>query len=127
MFFDNLAYAMGQASQGGGQGQGNPIAAFAPLIIMFAIFYFLLIRPQQKKAKQHKEVLGNLKRGDFVLTNGGLYGRITNVADDILTVDLGNNIEVKVGRSFIAGLVDKPERFKSDRKSKADKDESNED
>ncbi len=126
MLFANVAYAMGQAS-GGAQGQGNPIAAFAPLIIMFAIFYFLLIRPQQKKAKQHKELLNDLKRGDYILTSGGLYGRITAVSGDILTIDLGNDVEVKVGRSFIAGLAENPGKTKADKKNKTEKkEESNE-
>ncbi len=116
MFSTSLAHAMGAAPQGA-EGQGNPIAAFAPLIIMFAIFYFLLIRPQQKKAKQHKELLANLKRGDWVMTSGGLYGRITAIQDDILSVDLGNDMVVRVGRSFIAGVTDAP---KDAKKSKSD-------
>ncbi|MGE4265314.1 MAG: preprotein translocase subunit YajC, partial [Desulfovibrio sp.] len=63
MLFDNLAFAMGGAAGNGGA-SGNPLGAFVPLILMFAIFYFLLIRPQQKKAKQHKEMINNLKIGD---------------------------------------------------------------
>jgi len=121
MFFASLAHAMGAAPQGGAQGQGNPIAAFAPLIIMFLIFYFLLIRPQQKKAKQHKELLSNLKRGDWIMTNGGLYGRITAVNGDVLSVDLGNDLVVKVGRNFVAGVTEpqKEER----KKGKKDKEQ----
>lgn len=124
MFFASLAHAMGAAPQGGAQGQGNPIAAFAPLIIMFLIFYFLLIRPQQKKAKQHKELLSNLKRGDWIMTNGGLYGRITAVNGDVLSVDLGNDMVVKVGRNFVAGVT---EPQKDDRKKgKKDKEQAQE-
>jgi preprotein translocase subunit YajC len=106
MFWENVAFAMGQPAGGAG-GQGNPIMAFMPLILLFVIFYFLLIRPQQKKAKQHREMLSNLKKGDYVVTGGGLYGRITGVADDVLTVDLGNNMEVKVSRSYISAVTDK--------------------
>lgn len=124
MFFTSLAHAMGAAPQSGGQGQGNPIAAFAPLIIMFLIFYFLLIRPQQKKAKQHKELLANLKRGDWIMTNGGLYGRISAVNGDVLQVDLGNGLEVKVGRSFVAGVTDPQKEDK--KKGKKDKEEEKE-
>lgn len=98
------AYAMG-APAGGAEGGGNPIAAFLPLILMFAIFYFLLIRPQQKKAKQQKEMLQNLKVGDYVLTGGGMYGTITKVKDDVLTVELADNLTVKVNRNFVSGLA----------------------
>lgn len=104
MFFDSIAYALGQAPTGGGQ-PGNPIMTFLPLILMFVIFYFLLIRPQQKKQKEHKLMLDNLTRGDRVVTAGGLYGRITEVRDDILTLDVGGDVQVQVGRGFISGLV----------------------
>lgn len=104
MFFADLAYAMGQAPEAGAQ-PGGPLMTFMPLILMFVIFYFLLIRPQQKKQKEHKQMLDNLSRGDRVVTAGGLYGRVIEVKDDILTVDLGNDVHVQVGRGFISGLV----------------------
>lgn len=105
MFFAETAFAMG-ATQGGAEG-GNPIAALMPLILMFVIFYFLLIRPQQKKAKQHKELLANLKKGDKVITGGGMYGRIVEVDGDVLTVDLGNNMSVEINRNFVSGLAER--------------------
>jgi preprotein translocase subunit YajC len=104
MFFDTLAHAMGQAPAAGGQ-PGNPLMTFMPLILMFVIFYFLLIRPQQKKQKEHKQMLENLTRGDRVITAGGLYGRVIETKDDVLTIDLGNDMHVQVGRGFISGLV----------------------
>ncbi|SDB53951.1 preprotein translocase subunit YajC [Desulfonatronum thiosulfatophilum] len=103
IFEPSLAFAMGA---NGAEGQGNPITAFIPLIVMFAIFYFLLIRPQQKKAKQHREVLGNLKKGDRVITAGGLYGRIHALNDDILTLEIGDNVKVQTNRNYIAGLAE---------------------
>lgn len=105
MFFDSVAYAMGAAGQGGAQGPAGQLGAFLPLILMFAIFYFLLIRPQQKKAKLHKEMLANLQKGDRVLTGGGLYGRITGLDGDELTVELAEGFSVKVDRGYIAGLA----------------------
>lgn len=104
MFFDSVAHAMGQAPAAGGQA-GSPLMTFMPLILMFVIFYFLLIRPQQKKQKEHKQMLDNLTRGDRVVTAGGLYGRVVEVKDDILTIDLGNDVHVQVGRGFISNLV----------------------
>ncbi len=104
MFFESIAHAMGQAPAAGGQ-PGNPLMTFMPLILMFVIFYFLLIRPQQKKQKEHKQMLDNLSRGDRVITAGGLYGRVTEVKDDILTIDLGGDVHVQVGRGFISGMV----------------------
>lgn len=116
MFFDGIAYAMGQA--GGEGGQGSPLSAFIPLILMFAIFYFLLIRPQQKKAKNHRIMLENLKKGDRVLTNGGLYGRITNMDGDVLTLALNDNQSVRINRGYVAGLADPDKKAPENPKEK---------
>ncbi|WP_027369648.1 preprotein translocase subunit YajC [Desulfovermiculus halophilus] len=120
MLWQDVAYAMGQSA--GGAGGQNPLVAFMPLIILFVIFYFLLIRPQQKKAKEHKEMLNNLKRGDSVITGGGLYGRINAINEDVLTLDLGGGQEVKVNRGYIATVTDKKvvESGKKEKKAKTE-------
>jgi preprotein translocase subunit YajC len=100
----DLAYAMGT----GGGGQGG-LGAFLPLIIIFAIFYFLLIRPQQRKAKLHKEVLATLKKGDRVVSSGGLHGIITGLADEVVTMEISPKVRVKVSRGSIAGVLRKAE------------------
>lgn len=105
MFFDSIAHAMGAGATGGAEGAGGGIQAMIPLILMFVIFYFLLIRPQQKKAKQHKELLSALKKGDNIITNGGIYGRIVSVNGDVLSIDLGNNVVVKISRAFVANTA----------------------
>ncbi len=97
------AFAMAPPPQGGTEGAPNPIMSFLPLIIIFAIFYFLLIRPQQKRAKQHRDFLDSLQRGDEVMTAGGLIGRIKGLTDDVVTLEVADNVRVKVGRSQIAG------------------------
>ena len=107
---------MGQTGGAGADGGGNPIAAFAPLIIMFAIFYFLLIRPQQKKTKQHNETLANLKRGDKVVTSGGICGQIVDLNGDVLTLEVGESTQIKVKRGFISGLDQLEEVQKKDTK-----------
>ncbi|HDM78546.1 MAG TPA: preprotein translocase subunit YajC [Deltaproteobacteria bacterium] len=109
MDFVSVAYAMGVGGQGGAQTGG--FGAFVPIILMFAIFYFLLIRPQQKKQKEHRQMLANLKRDDLVITQGGLQGKITNLTDTVVTLEIaevGKNadkVRVKVHRGYIAGLV----------------------
>lgn len=105
MFFPSLAYAMGAVPTGGDAG-GNPITAFLPLILMFGIFYFLLIRPQQKKAKLHREYLAGLKRGDYILSGGGIYGRIMEVHGDKLTVEISKDLNIEINRSFVSGPGD---------------------
>ena len=100
---DFLAYAMGTGGSGG-QGQGGGFAAFVPLILMFAIFYFLLIRPQQKKAKQHRELLSALKKGDRVVSSGGLHGVITGLTEDMVTMEIAPKVRVKVSRGSISGV-----------------------
>ncbi len=102
----DLVYAMGS---GGGGGQGGGLGAFLPLIIIFGIFYFLLIRPQQRKAKQHKQVLASLKKGDRVISSGGLHGVITGLTDDLVTMEISPKVRVKVSRGSIAGAIGKTE------------------
>ena len=104
---DFLAYAMGTGGSGGGQGSG--ITAFVPLILMFAIFYFLLIRPQQKKSKQHKAMLGAVRKGDKVITSGGLHGEITGMTDDVITMEIAPKVRVKISRGAISGVLKKGE------------------
>jgi preprotein translocase subunit YajC len=100
----DLAYAMG-TQPGGSGGQGSSLMTFLPIILIFVIFYFLLIRPQQKQKKEHQNLLANLKVGDNILTSGGIYGRITGIKDDKLTVEISDKVRVKINRSHIAGVI----------------------
>ena len=97
--FVSVAHAMGAQGQAG----GDPLMGFMPIILMLAIFYFLLIRPQQKRTKEHKAMLGALKKGDTVITSAGFIGRIVDLDDEMLTIDLGDT-KVQVGRGYVAGL-----------------------
>ena len=103
MFFltENVAYAM--APGAGGEGGGG-FATFIPLILMFVIFYFLLIRPQQKKTKEHRQMVSNLKKGDRIITSGGLHGRITGLSDTTLTVEIADKVRVKISRGNVGAL-----------------------
>ena len=99
--FASVAHAMGTA--GAGQAGGaDALMQFVPLIAMLAIFYFLLIRPQQKRAKQHKAMLEALKKGDQVLTTGG---RVVDIDGDILSIDLGSTT-VSLGRAYVVSVMD---------------------
>ena len=93
---------MGKGAAQGAQGSAG-FSSFIPLILMFVIFYFLLIRPQQKKAKEHQKYLANLKKGDSVVTSGGLHGEITGLTDTVVTLEIADNIRVKVSRQHILG------------------------
>ncbi len=122
----SIAYAMGQAGGGGAQGAAG-ISGFIPLILMFVIFYFLLIRPQQKKNKEHREMINNLKKGDRIITTGGLYGRITGITENVLTVEIAEKVRVKVNRGNVAALAQSasgPAAPKNNNKSKATKDQN---
>jgi preprotein translocase subunit YajC len=99
---------MGTAGQGG-EGASSQFAAFMPLILMVGIFYFLLIRPQQKKQKEHRQMLSNLQKGDVVVTQGGLQGKITGITDTVATLEIAEKVRVKVQRGYIAALVSKGE------------------
>ncbi|HIP29526.1 MAG TPA: preprotein translocase subunit YajC [Sulfurospirillum arcachonense] len=89
------------------QGGSDIFASLLPLIVLFAIFYFLVIRPQQKQAKTHKEMLGALKKGDKVITNGGLIGEVVKPEEDFIKVKLNDDTTVKVSRDYIAKKIEK--------------------
>jgi len=97
-----LAYAMGAP---GGGGQGSQIMSFLPIILIFIIFYFMLIRPQQRRAKEHRNLLANLKAGEYILTNGGIYGKVTGIKENTLTVEISDKVRVKVSRGHVAAVV----------------------
>jgi len=82
---------------------------FGPLIFIFAIFYFMIIRPQQKREKDRRTMLAKLKEGDEVVTIGGIFGKILNLKDDVVTLDVGDKIKIKVTRSAIGNVVKKSE------------------
>lgn len=109
--FVSTAHAMGSA--GGQAAGGEAWMQFAPLLLMLAIFYFLLIRPQQKKAKEHRAMLQALRKGDTVITNAGFIGRIVELDDDVLVLDLGET-KVQIGRGYIAGLAPSRKSGKKD-------------
>jgi preprotein translocase subunit YajC len=103
-----LAYAMGTppggAPAGGAQ---SALMNLVPLVLMFAIFYFLLIRPQQKKAKDHRALLDNLKKGDLVVTAGGMHGKVTAMDDAVITLEIATGVNVKFNKGHIASVVKK--------------------
>jgi preprotein translocase subunit YajC len=105
-------YAMGMGSGGAGQSGGAPaggmMGSLLPLLLMFLVFYILLIRPQQKRTKQHKEFLNSLKKGDEVITSGGLFGRVTGITESVVTLEVADKVRIKVQRGNISGTKPKP-------------------
>ena len=116
----NIAYAMGQGGAGAPGGSGG-FASFIPLILMFVIFYFLLIRPQQKKTKEHRQMVDNLKTGDRIITSGGLHGRVTGVTESALTVEIAEKVRVKVNRASVTALLQTTPPPAAPKKEKKDK------
>ena len=99
--FVTPAYAQAAAPAGGVAG----LASFLPLVLIFVIMYFLMIRPQQKRMKEHRAMVEALKKGDEVVTQGGLVGKITAVRDSELEVEIAPGVKVRVIRSTVTGLV----------------------
>ena len=94
------------AKSAGGQ-SGFDFTAILQLIIMFGIFYFLLIRPQQKKAKEHKNLVAALKKGDEIITNGGLLAKVTDVGDNFLTCKIAEKVEIKIQSHAVTTVLPK--------------------
>ena len=106
--FATPAYAQ---AAGGAAGAGGALFQFLPLILIFGIMYFLLIRPQQKKAKEHQTMLGALRRGDQVVTSGGIIGKVSKVAEgqNEVEVEIAPNIKVRVVKTTISTVLSKTE------------------
>jgi preprotein translocase subunit YajC len=109
-----IAYAMGQG--GATDGAAGGFAGFIPIILMFVIFYFLLIRPQQKRTKEHRQLVSNLKKGDRIITSGGLHGRVTGLDDTTLTVEIADKVRVKVSRANVSGVVQSTAQSQEEKK-----------
>lgn len=110
--FVSTAYA-----QAAGGAPGGGIEALFPLVLIFVVFYFMLIRPQQKKAKEHKGMLEGIRRGDRIVTGGGIIGTVSKVIDDNeLNVEIAPDIKVRVQRSLVAVVLSKTEPVNDDSK-----------
>jgi len=83
----------------------GPLVTLMPFGLMFLVIYFLVLRPQQQKTKEHREMLDNLKRNDEVITAGGLYGKVVQLSDDVITLEIAPNVRVRVSRPQISSLV----------------------
>ncbi len=102
-----IAFAADPAAGAAAGGALGQFGSFIPLILIFVVFYFLLIRPQQKQAKQHQVFLNELKKGTKVVTKGGIHGLIIALADNVITLEIAKGVEVKVSRDAIAGALTK--------------------
>ncbi|MBC7189279.1 preprotein translocase subunit YajC [Candidatus Aerophobetes bacterium] len=96
----NIAWA----ANGQDAGAGGLMGAFVPLILIFVIFYFLLILPQRRKQKEHQEMIKNIKKGDKIITSGGIYGTVTKVKKNYLEVEIANQVVIRLQRNAISAL-----------------------
>jgi len=115
-----VSEAWAQAA-GGTAGGTDLLVQFGPLILIFVVFWFLLIRPQQKRAKQHRAMVQALKRGDKIVTNGGIFGQVSHVADDHLMVEIADGVKIKIVRDAVSAVPVKPEPAKKDEKKEESK------
>lgn len=104
-FFISDAYAEGGAAAAGSPGEA--LMGFIPLLLIFVVFYFLLIRPQVKRAKEHKKLVESVTKGDEVLTSGGLVGKVVDVDENFIQVQIADNVTVKVQRQYVTSQVPK--------------------
>ena len=100
-----MSFVLAQATPAGAP--GNPILSFLPLIALFIIFYFLMIRPQMKRQKEHRNLVAALAKGDEVVTNGGMAGRVDEVGESFLTVEIAPNVKVKLQKGAVSQVLPK--------------------
>ena len=113
--FITPAYAQGSLFGGGAGGDGGMLMSLLPFILIFVIMYFLILRPQQKRAKQHQEMVKNVRRGDTVITNGGLIGKVTKVVDDDqIEIEIADDVRIRQLRSMLTDVRAKGEPVKDE-------------
>lgn len=104
LFFVEPAFAMGG---GGAEGSAaNPIAQLAPFILMFIVLWFLILRPQVKKQKAQQKMVDELKKGDKIVTSGGIHGVITTLKDDVINVKIADNVKIDISRAAVSKVKD---------------------
>lgn len=101
-----ISTAAAQA-QGAAPGQGNALMTMLPMVLIFVVFYFLLIRPQTKRAKEHRAMVSAIETGAEVVTNGGILGKVTEVSEQFLTIEVATGVNIKVQRHAIAQILPK--------------------
>ncbi|WP_293765745.1 preprotein translocase subunit YajC [uncultured Aquitalea sp.] len=102
MPFIDKAFAAGSAPTG-----GFDIMSFLPMVVIFVLFWFLMVRPQQKKMKDHQKMLSEIQKGDEVVTQGGLVGRVVKTGEQYLTLEVANGVEINVQRGAVGGKLEK--------------------
>lgn len=110
-----VAYATDQ------QGSGNSLSSFMPLILITIVFYFLVLRPQQKKNKEHQQKINNITRGDEVTTSGGIVGTVVSLEGEQITIEIAKDVRVKVNKQYITDVVGKREEKKEEKRDKKKK------
>src|SRR5215468_4357100 len=101
-FLISSAYAQADAAA-----QPNPLLSFLPLLVLFAVFYFMLIRPQMRRAKEQRTMIAALAKGDEVVTNGGIAGRIDDIGDSFLTLEIASNVRIKLQKNAVSMVLPK--------------------
>ena len=113
--FVTPAFAQGSLFGGGAGGEGGMIMSLLPFVLIFVIMYFLILRPQQKRTKQHQDMVKNVRRGDTVITNGGLVGKVTKVVDDDqIEIEIADAVRIRQMRSMLADVRAKGEPVKDE-------------
>ncbi len=110
LFYTAMAYADTAAAPATTAAPGTPaqpstLGMVLPFVLMFAVFYFLMIRPQQKKMKEHQNLLGSLQKGEEVITQAGIFGKVHGIAEQFITLEVDNNVRIKVLKSQIATVL----------------------
>lgn len=101
-FISAFTFILAQAEEGGTEGGIQQYMLYFYIVAFIAIFYFLLIRPGQKQRKVHQELVGSIKKGDEIMTAGGIYGTVTKIADDYIMMEIAKKVEIKVSRNSVA-------------------------
>jgi preprotein translocase subunit YajC len=100
-------FVIAQAAPAAGAQAPNPLMTFLPLILLFVVFYFLMIRPQMKRQKEHRSMVSALAKGDEVVTNGGLAGRVDEVGEAFITLEIAPNVKIKVQKGAVSQVLPK--------------------
>ena len=102
---------------GGGEGEGgSPLIAALPFVLIFGLFYLLILRPQQKQSRQKENMMKSIKRGDKVVTAGGIHGRVVNAEEDLLTIEISKGVNIQISRANISALIDNQDKAETKQK-----------